>query len=765
MTSTINILGLALGLTIGIVIMLWTRDEVIYDQFHTNLKDVFILMKNKKQDGNITTGQATAAPLAAAIRNEIPEVRYAAHVSPPDQQLIRYKDKNIYEKGIYAEPDFFRIMRWQAVEGDPVAALNDAGSVVITESTAKKMFGDKDPVGKPLVHNNTHQLTVGAVIRDIPTHSSLQFDIALPFRIFQLENPSWITRWDYNALLTWVELRPNASVAAVNGKLRQVLNSNLKEEGAELFVYPLADLHLHGEFRSGKPDGGRIEGVVLLAIIGIAVLLIACFNFMNLSTAHAANRSREVGVRKTLGARRKQIIYQFMVEAALVTGFALVLGALVAKLVLPGLNQFFGKDIQFDLLDGRIWLIIAAIGVVTSLVAGSYPAFFLSGFRPALVLKGLGTVKKTGAILRTGLVIFQFVISIFLITCTIVIFKQQQYVQARPLGYEQENLIDIPARADMAAKFRTVKTRLLEIPGVKSVSGGSDDLVRFGGTTTDISWPGKLPTQNFPVTVTNVQYDWTRTAGLVIKEGRDFGVEYPSDTTACLVNEAAVSKMGLKEPVVGLKLGNSKIVGVVKNFVYDDPFEEPRPLVAYLSTGNLSHFFVRINNDNGWSHTLAQIGEAVKSVNPDYPFEFHFTKEEYQQYFTDIQATSRMMNVVGLLAIFVSCLGLFGLSVFLAEKRAKEISIRKVLGASTSRIWYGLSREFLKPVVIAIVVATPLAAWAMETLLLSMQYHIGLSWWMFAISGVLALLIALITVSFQGIKAALTNPIRALRSE
>jgi len=764
MSSLINIFGLAIGLATGIMMMLWVEDEFSCENFHSNLSSIHMLMQNEKRGDEIQTGMVTSGPLASTLRNEMPEIKYAARVSQAGDQLIRVGEKSTYEVGMFAEPDFFHIMHFPVLAGDPVAALKEAGSVVISERMAKKLFGNENPIGKILAHNNTHTLKVGAVIRDIPHNSFNQFDVVLPFRIFEQEN-DWLNRWDYNALFTWIELKPGADKATLNAKLKKIFLQKQNDSTTEVFVYPLADLHLRGSFKNGKPNDGRIEFLTMIGIVGLFVLLIACINFMNLATARSEFRAREVGVRKVLGSSRKLIILQFLSEAFLMTFIALLLGIIMAKLFLPTFNNFTNKNIPFDFLNFKIWALLFGIGLFTAFVAGSYPAFFLSSFQPVKVLKGVIAPKKGGSILRKGLVTFQFMISVFLIISTIVIFKQINFIQNRPVGYDQENLIEIPARGDMTEKFDLIKNELVRIPGVKSVSAGTDDILGFGGGTNDIEWPGKTANQNFMVIITWVQYDWAKTAGFQMAAGRDFSPAFGNDSMACLLNETAVRKMGLKEPVIGTKMGKNTVIGVVKDFIFNNPSGAPGPMFVLLSTGKFNHFFVRLANDEHWRQNLSKIEQAVKKSNPNYPFEFHFVKERFQHEFEQMRSAGNALNIIGGLAIFISCLGLFGLSAFLAERRNKEIGIRKVLGASVTSLWFSLSSDFLKPVFLAFILAAPLAGWAMQKMLLTMDYHISLSWWIFVVAGALAISIAIITVSYQGVKAALANPVNSLRTE
>ncbi|MEO7766352.1 MAG: ABC transporter permease [Ferruginibacter sp.] len=764
-TSFINVGGLSVGLAVAIIITLWATDEYSYDKFHAGLPNIYMVMQNEHQDGEIATYQASPGPLAGAMRNEMPEITFAARVSFAGQQLIKTGDKSIYENGIYAEPEYFKIMSFPAVAGNPEAALHETGSVVITESAAKKLFGKEDPLGKMITHNNLRNLKVGAVIKDVPTNSSFKFDIVLPFTIYEKENSGGINKWDNNSLLTWVQLKPGANLTGLNKKLSKLLQDKKNDSTVELFAYPLSQLAMHGKFKNGKPSGGRIEMIMMLTILGMFVLLIACINFMNLSTARSEGRSREVGVRKSLGATKKNLIFQFLSEALLMVFLALGLGVIIAKLLVPGFNELTDKNISFDIFNFKSWLVLIAAGIITGLLAGSYPAFFLSRFQPVKVLKGVLSQHKGGSLLRRGLVTFQFVISIFLIIVTIVVYKQVEHAQQRPIGYNQENLIDIPARGDMTDKFAILKTELLQIPGVKSVSAGTDDLVNFGSTVTGFEWPGKTAAQDFPFCVTRVQYDWTKTTGLKVAEGRDFSAGYGDDTSACLINMAAVKKMRLKGSAIGTMVDNHRIIGVIADFIYNDAFTSPAPLIAYLGKGSMNHFFVRLQPGEKWQNDMAAIEKAVKKTNPNFPFEFRLTEEQYQRKFRGIQSGGQFASFVGILAIIISCLGLFALSAFVAERRTKEIGIRKVLGASVEGIWFALSKDFLKPVFLAIVIASPLAAWAMQQMLLSMEYHIQLSWWMFALAGLIAVLIAVVTVSFQGVKAAMANPVNSLRTE
>ncbi len=764
-SSFINISGLAVGLAIGILVMICILDMTSYNKFHTHLPNIHQLIVTNKMSGDVHAGNSVPGPLAEVLRANLPEVKYISRWGNGGKGLFNVGEKSLYESTVYLEPDYFRMMTFPAISGDPVKVLAQSGSIVITEKIAKKLFGQEDPMGKLIRYNNQYALQVGAVIRDLPENSSEHFDVILPFSLYEQENRSWINKWDNSRIATWVELQPGINLTTFNTKIDKLYKEKTDSENAGLFAYPFAKMWLYGEFKNGKPAGGRIYAVLLMGVIGLFVLLIACINFMNLSTARSERRAREVGVRKVMGAFRKQVIFQFLCEAMLLTFISLLLGIFLAVIALPALNHYTGKSLTFDLSNWQMWLSLLGMVLFTGLLAGSYPAFFLSSFKPVLVLKGIIANRKGGSVLRKGLVTFQFMVSIFLILATIVIFKQLQHAENRPIGYEAENLVEIPLRGDMGPKFQLLKNELSQVPGVVSISGGTNNLVNFGGATDGIDWPGKTADQRFFITVTDVQYDWVKTAGLKMAEGRDFSPAFGTDTNACLINQSAARKMGLKSPIVGTKLNKSIVIGVVQDFVFNSPLATPGPMIMYLNRGGMNHMFLRLRNDNSWRKTMAQVELAMKKASPSSPFEYHFIDEVNQQRLEGMRYTSQLTNIIGVLAIFISCLGLFGLSAFLAERRNKEIGVRKVLGASVSQVWMILSKDFLKPVLIAFLLAAPLAGWTLNLMLQNWDYRISLSWWMFAVAGLLALLIALITVSFHGLKAALTNPVQSLRTE
>jgi putative ABC transport system permease protein len=765
-SSFINIGGLAVGLATCILVLLYLVNEFRYDRFHTHISNLYLLMKNQQQADGVSTGPNSAGPMAEALRTGMPEVAYAARQAGTDG-LIRVGDRRVRFNGMYADPDLFRMMTFTAQSGDPGLVLRDPHAVVLTESMARRLFGNENAMGKVLLVDDTVPVKVEAILRDLPMGSTIQFDLALSFNAFSAKN-DWLKKWDDNRIQTWLELRATANIPAFNQKVTRLLQTRSNDTTVSQFAYPMASLRLYSGFQNGKPSGGRITVVALMAALGLFVLLIACINFMNIATARSEYRAREVGVRKVMGASRGRLMAQFLCEALTITFFALIAGVLLSRPALPLFNHYLDSNIRFDLTDWRIWVGLIGVGLFTGLIAGSYPALFLSRFRPVRVLKGEVTTGRKGVLLRRVLVTAQFWVSIFFIIGTLVIFEQIKYVHNRPIGYDQENLIDVRASGALAAKYPLFSAALARIPGVRSVSAGTDNMLQFGSGITGMNWPGKIPGHEISILVTGVQYNWVRTLDLQLAEGRDFDPAFGTDTSSCLINEITISRLGLKEPVIGQRLDSSRIIGVVKDFVFNNPSGIIAPMKISLTNGGMSagsHFFVRIRNDDRWRGTIASIGEVVKTLSPDQPFDFSFTKEDYQVRFQEFTSYGILAAIFGGMAIFISCLGLIGLSTYLAERRSKEMSIRKVFGASVRQVWTLLSTDFLRPVLIAFILVVPVALWSIRTFLGQIAYHVTLNWYTFAGAGAIALLIALLTVSFQGIRTALENPAKRLRNE
>jgi len=764
-SAAINIGGLALGLTTSMLVLLFLINELSFDGFHHHIDDLYRLLKNQRQADGISTGESSAGPMAAALRTQFPEVVNSTREAG-EWTTARLGDKNIPLLGIYVDTGFFTMMTFPALEGNPTTALHDDQSVILTESTAKKLFGDTPAMGATFVINDTVPVKVSAVIKDVPANSSLQFEYIRPFAPFE-KNNSWLKKWDDNRIATWLQLKPHADLAAFGRKATALLQTRSNDTTVSTFAFPMGRLRLHSGFENGKQKGGKIYIVSLIAILGFFVLVIACINFMNIATARSEVRAREVGVRKVMGASRRQVMMQFFCEALTITFLALVLGIFASQALLPVFNRYLNLNLRFNGFDWHIWAGATGIGLLTGLIAGSYPALFLSRFRPAKVLKGSITIGRKRTLLRRALVTTQFWVAILLIISTIVVWQEIHYVENRPLGYDQQNLIDVHASSDLGSKFDLFANQVGNLPGVKNISAGSDNLTNFGAGITGMDWPGKIPGHEISILITSVGYNWIKTTGMTLAEGRDFSPAFGTDTSACLVTEATVQKLGLQKPVLGQKLGGSTIIGVVKNFVFNNPSGIIAPMAIYLYKGapGNGHFFVRIANDDRWRQTIASIGDVVKKLDPKHGFDYNFTTEDYQQRFEEMTVYGTCATIFGGMAIFISCLGLFGLATFVAERRSKEMSIRKVFGASIRQVLLLLSADFLRPVLIAFLLAVPVAAWALHLWLDNIAWHVSLSWTVFAMGGVIALGIALATVGLQGTKTANENPAKKLRNE
>jgi putative ABC transport system permease protein len=764
-SSIINIAGLGLGLTTSLLVLLFLINELSFDKFHRNIADLYLLLKNQQQADGVSTNRTSAGPMAGALKTEFPEVVNAARVVQTGT-IARIGDKQIEVDGVYTDTGFFGMMTFPAIEGNPEKAMHDPQSIILTESAAKKLFGNENALDKSFIIEDTVPVRVTAIVHDAPANSTIHFEYIRPFAEYERQN-TWLKKWDDNRILTWVQLKPDANTTAFNRKATNLLQTRSNDTTVSTFLMPMARLRLHSGFNNGKQTGGKIYQVILIAMLGFFVLLIACINFMNIATARSEARLREVGVRKVMGASRKQIMLQFFCEALMISFVSLAAAMLMTRSLLPVFNRYLDLHLGFDLASWRVWAGIIGVGLLTGLIAGSYPALFLSKFLPVKVLKGEMAIGKKRALFRRALVTTQFWVAIVLTIGTIVVWQEIDYIESRPLGYDQQNLVDVHASADLGAKYPVFLAEMNKLPGVKSVSSGSDDLLNFGAGITGLDWTGKIPGHEISILVTSVGYNWVKTTGVQLAEGRDFDPSFGADTTACLINESTVQRLGLHEPVLGKQLGGNTIIGVVKNFVFNNPSGIIAPMVIYLykSAPGESHFFVRITNDDHWQQTMADIGAVAKKLDPRHGFDYNFTKEGYQQRFQELKNYGTLASIFGGMAIFISCLGLIGLAGFVAERRSKEMSIRKVFGASVRQVMLLLSADFLRPVLIAFIFAVPAAAWGLHVWLDNIAYHVTLHWTVFPAGGLLTLLIALATVGWQGARTATENPATKLRNE
>lgn len=763
--SGINLLGLALGLACTSIIVLWIKRELSMNQFHEHKAELFRVLEHQTYDDAVFTFASTPGPLAEKLKADFPEITHASRVSWGERSLLAYGRESFYQEGRSVEPDFLEMFTFPLLQGNQETALSNPNNILITRELADKYFGGEDPMGKVMRLDDEADYEVAGVLADIPENSTLKFDFLLPLDNYLKQNES-LNSWNNNSIQCYFRVRPGVDAGAITEKIKKIVAEN-GQENVALLAHPLSDWYLRSRFQDGKLQGGRIDSVRLFGIIAVFILLIACINFMNLSTAKSANRAMEVGVRKVSGATRGLLAGQFLSESLIMSALAGLLGIALAAVALPYFNRLFELELAISSAGPGFWLGMGAAIVITGLVAGSYPAFFLSGFQPVKVLKGL--VRKGGGAvqLRKALVTAQFAISVLLIIGALVIYRQIQFIKNKNLGYDKENLLYVPVNGALWDKYETVKTELMQMPGILSVSSTNGQVHQWGNNTSNVSWEGKDPEQAILFQTIPVGYDFVKTIGASLKAGRDFSPEFPADSTNFLINETAARLMGMDEPVgqtISLWEETGRIVGLLRDFHVGSFHQAQDPVIMILRPWK-NFIYIRLKPGDGLSGLLASMEKVFRKHNPAYPFEYHFTDREYEELHRNEQRTGELAKVFAFLAIFVSCLGLFGLASFMAEQRTKEIGIRKVLGASVGGITRLLTMDFLKLALIAIFIASPLAYYLMNKWLQGFAFRIGIPWWVFALAGLITALVAVLTVGFQSVKAALANPVRALRSE
>ena len=771
--SFINIFGLAIGMAFAILIGLWIQYETSFDKFHVNRDRVAIVLKNTLFNNQKNTQNSTPLPLYYAMKSEYPEVKHASRMSWNNDFSLAVGDKKYKRQGIHVDPDFLRMFTFPLVKGSVQTALSDPNAIVITEAVAKALFGSADPINKIIKVNNEYNLKVTGVLKDVPVNSSIQFDFLAPFERLMAENQFYRdnkSNWGNNFLRNVVELREDVSMSDFSAKIK---NLNIDRDNTlkdlYLFLHPLAKWNLYNDFKNWQNTGGKVQYIRLFGAIGIFVLLIACINFMNLATARSEKRAKEVGIRKAIGSLRSQLITQFLAETLLTSLLAFLLALIISPLVLPLLNDIGFENIEFQF--NNIPLLLGALGaaVITGLIAGSYPALYLSSFRPVKVLKGLFKQAQSAVVFRKVLVISQFAISVGLIISTVIVFQQIEHAKDRSLGYDTDNLINVSMSSDLAKNFVPLKADLLNTRYFESVAKASSPLTAIYNSWSDFSWTGKDPNAQQVMDVIMTEWDYEKTVGLKFLEGRPFSNDYKSDSNAVILNETALKMIGYENPIgKTIKNGNQdlKIVGIIEDMLIQDPFKPVNPTVILFNSGAASNnIYLRLKPNVPVRTALATIQPIFEKYNPAYPFEYGFSDEEFARKFRVENQVGKLAAIFAILAIIISCLGLFGLAAFMAERRTKEIGIRKVLGASVINLWSLLSKEFVWLVLAGCLIACPLAYWLMSGWLQGYDYRITINWWIFFAAGVVAIAIALLTVSSQAIKVAIANPVKSLRTE
>jgi putative ABC transport system permease protein len=767
--SFLNIAGLALGITCAALIFLWVEDELNFDNNFSNKEFLYSVKDKQTYDGKTFTFDATPGLLANGIKSEIPGIKATARSTWGDRFLFIVGEKSIYEQGLQVDPDFLSMFSLEFIKGNPVTAFKQLYSIVITENMAMKFFQSTDVIGQSLKVNNNHEFIVTGVIKNLPQNSSLSFEFLTPFQIY-LDDNTWLNQWGNNGVLTFVQLEPGADADAINKKLDGYIQSKDKELNARMSIYPMQRWRLYDNFDNGVEIAGRIKYVKLFSLIAWIIIIIACINFMNLATARSEQRAREVGVRKVLGAEKKNLISQFLGEAMFMCFIASLLSLIMIYCLLPVFNLLVEKKLAVNIFQPSHICSFIALTILCGLIAGSYPAFFLSSFTPVAVLKG--SKIKTGSstvFIRKGLVILQFSISVILIISTIIIYRQIRHVQERDLGYNKSALVNVAVRGKMKSQFNMLKNELLQLGSVQNVCMSNNSVLQLGSNTGDYSWTGKDPSKQVLITVENVSPEYISTMGMHLKDGRDFYSDMNADSSNVIINET-LAKMISKKSAVGSILTRESgtqftVVGVVNNFIYNNMYAPADPLILFSDTSQVSRLSIRFKPNTNYASELPKAEAIIKKSAPAYPIEFKFVDDQFKQFFKSETLIGKLAGIFATLAIVISCLGLFGLAAYTAEKRTKEIGIRKVLGASVSRITALLSKDFLKLVFISFCIAFPLGWYFMNSWLQDFEYRITISWSVFLFAGMMAVFIAFATISFQAVKAALTNPIKNLRTE
>jgi len=773
MYSFINIAGLSVGMAVAILIGLWIHDELSFNKNFKNYNRVGQLWQFVNFTGEKSSYNVVPVPLATELRSRYPEFK-AVSVSAGRKLILAAGEKKMEELGSYVDPVFTDMFSLNMVSGQR-NALKDMNSILLSATVAKNIFGSESAIGKLVTLGNKTSVKVAGVYEDFPKRSSFNDIHFLAAWDLLVANDNYAlnanTAWDENSYQAYVQLDEGVDFAKVSAKIkdRRMVRENPPKYKPEFFAFPMSRWHLYSDFKNGVNTGGLIQFVWLFGITGFFVLLLACINFMNLSTARSEKRAKEVGIRKSVGSVRRQLVFQFLSESLLVSILAFVAALLLAQLALPFFNAIAGKQIRILWANPLFWLAGLGFSVITGLIAGSYPAFYLSSFNPIKVLKGTFKAGRFAAVPRKVLVVLQFSVSVALIIGTLVVFRQIQFAKNRSVGYARQKMIETNiSTPQMMSHYNAIRNDLLNTGAVYDMSASSGSVtVQYGGTT-DISWKGKTPDMRPLVMSNSITHDYGRTVGWQIKEGRDFSRNFPNDSAAVILNETAVKLMEFRQPVgefIKLSGKDYQVIGVINDMIKENPFAPVNPSFFRLNYKGVNVMNIKLATKYNTSTALTKVESVLKKYNPENLFAYNFVDEKYAQKFGDEERIGKLSAFFATLAIFISCLGLFGVASFVAEQRTKEIGVRKVLGATVYNVWKLLSREFIVLVLVSLLIAIPVAYYFMHKWLLNYEYRAPLSWWIFAVAGCSAIMITICTVSFQAIKAALANPVKSLRTE
>lgn len=769
--SFINITGLSVGLACSMLIMLWVNHEVSFDKFHPNADRIFQVWINGTYDGTVNSFQTVPFQTKEAIKTEDSRITNTALSAWPTIHLLANGATRVNQTGQIVTDEFLDIFQFPLSVGSRDQALDDPSSIVLTESTARVLFGNDNPLGRMVLLDNKREVKVTGILKDLPENSSFQFKFLLPIKLFEQDN--WVQEgiddWgDYNWLV-YVELQSPTAKDQVEASIKDMLaRKGQTDVQREFFLHPLLRWHLHSRFENGKEAGGKIDYVQGFTLIAIFILVIACINFMNLATARSERRAREVGIRKSIGSLRSELILQFIGESIMVTSISFVVAVAIVELALPFYNTLVGKNLFIDFTSMSFWIFAVGIIVITGVISGSYPAFYLSSFTPAIVLKGKPQVSRGAIKPRQALVILQFVFATGLIIGTLVIAQQIQHTRNRELGYDQKNLISVWYTEEIQKNYDLIKQDLLASGAVASVTKSNSPITSVHANNF-IDWPGKPAEQKVLFANLATGYDYTKTMGIKMLEGRDFSPDFKSDTAAVIINKAAAEMMGFDD-ILGKQVtywGERKgtIIGVIDNVLMESPHGQVRPLFIVFQPEWVSAITIRLENTDDIAGSLQQVADVFKTHDPSHPFDYSFVDEQFEKKFTTITMTSRIGNLFAFLAIFITSLGLFGLAAFTAEQRTKEIGIRKVLGASVFSLVSMLIKEFSWLTIIAFLIAAPLSWWGLNKFLEQFAYRTEFPLWVLGMAGGAALIFALAVVSTQAFRAARANPVDSLKNE
>ena len=778
-SSFINISGLAVGMAVAMLIGMWIWDELSFNKSFQNYDRIAQVMTNANYNGGINTDYNTAPPYGDELRNNFgADFKHVLMTSRPFSMVLSSGEKNLMRTGYYFEPGIADMLNLKMLKGSH-DGLKDPSSILLSASVAKAFFGDADPMGKTMKIDNKVNVAVTGVYEDIPYNTDFaDMGFVAPWQLF-VANNQWVRKdnWEQDGYQTYVQIADHADMDKVSHKIRNLKLNRIDKEKAkanpQVFLLPMSKFHLYSDFDNGVAVGRNAEFVWMYGIIGVFVLLLACINFMNLATARSEKRAKEVGIRKTIGSLRTQLIKQFLVESLLVVFFSFLLSLIIVQLMLPLFNEVADKKMVLPWNNIFFWLIGFGFSLITGFIAGSYPAFYLSSFKPIKVLKGTFKAGRFASVPRKALVVLQFSVSIVLIIGVLIVYRQIQLGKSRPVGYQREGLVNVTTPTDeIHDHIDVVRNDLKKSGAVLEIAETLNPVTTLGFAGNGFQWNNRPVDENFWIGKAYITPEYGKTIGWQIIQGRDLSRSFATDSTAVILNESMVKYMGIKNPVGMVmketlfgKTTSHTVVGVVKDMLMQSPYRPVKETVYIADNEKTYNVSIRLNPQMGVNTAIGRIEAVFKKYAPNSPFEYSFVDSDYERKFGDEERVSKLASVFAVLAIFISCLGLFGMASFIAEQRTKEIGVRKILGATVMNLWGLLSREFVMLVIISFLIATPVAYYFMHNWLQNYQYRTDLSWWIFAAAGTGALIITLATVSFQAIKAAIANPVKSLRAE